>query len=357
MNNTQEKLFCKTGGCGAKIGPAALNRVLSKIEKHSDPNLLVGFDSADDAAVYKINEHEAFVQTLDFFPPMVDDPYTFGQIAAANALSDIYAMGATVKTALNIVCFPQDGDLNILGKIIMGGADKVSEAGGVLCGGHSINDNEIKYGLSVTGLIDPQCILRNNLPKVGDVLILTKPLGVGIVNCAKTAGLASKESIDAAIKNMTTLNKNAADVIKSIDKVHACTDVTGFGLLGHINEMLNNKTTNSLVVKIDSSKINFIQDSYDLAKDFLITAAGQRNRNSLGANVYFNIDDYAIEELLFDPQTSGGLLFSVAKSHKDEALQKLKDADVDAFCFGEIEKLKLNTRSKQDINIPKIIVT
>lgn len=225
----EEKIvFCKGGGCTAKLGPGALNRVLGKLPKAEDPNLLIGFDHSDDAAVYRLREDLAIVQTLDFFPPMVEDPYTFGQIAAANALSDIYAMGGEVKTALNIVCFPERMDLNILGQILLGGSEKVREAGGVLAGGHSIADQDVKYGLSVTGVIHPDKIFANNSCKEGDVLLLTKPLGVGIVCTASRVGEASKEAMALAVKSMTTLNKYASEIVRKY-RTHGCTDVTGFG--------------------------------------------------------------------------------------------------------------------------------
>ena len=212
---SDEILFCKGGGCTAKLGPGALERVLSLLPKRRDENLLIGFDSSDDAAVYRLTDELAIVQTLDFFPPMVEDPYTFGKIAATNALSDVYAMGGEVKTAMNIVCFPQSWDLNILGEIMRGGAEKVIEAGGVLVGGHSINDVDVKYGLSVMGIVHPDKIYPNNGGHPGDKLIVTKKLGVGIISTAHRVGEASQEAMDAAIESMTTLNKYAAQCCKS----------------------------------------------------------------------------------------------------------------------------------------------
>ena len=204
----KEIVFCKGGGCTAKLGAGVLNRVLEKLPKGPrDENLLIGYDSRDDAAVYKISDDAAFVQTLDFFPPMVEDPYVFGQIAAANALSDIYAMGGEVKTALNIVCFPETMDLNILGKIMQGGSEKVIEAGGTLAGGHSIQDTDVKYGLSVTGLVHPDKIYSNNGGHPGDVLILTKKLGVGIICTANRVGEAAEEEMGEAVASMTQLNR------------------------------------------------------------------------------------------------------------------------------------------------------
>lgn len=218
--------FCQGGGCTAKLGAGILSRVLERLPKGpEDPNLLIGYDSKDDAAVYKVSDDIAIVQTLDFFPPMVEDPYTFGKIAATNALSDIYAMGGEVKTALNIVCFPEQMDLNILGEIMRGGSEKVIEAGGTLAGGHSINDTDVKYGLSVTGVVHPDKIYPNNGGKPGDKLILTKKLGVGIISTANRVQEASEEAMAAAIESMTTLNKYASLICRKYD-IHACTDVT-----------------------------------------------------------------------------------------------------------------------------------
>lgn len=270
-------LFCSSGGCTAKLGPDILERVLSRIERGAaDPNLLVGFDSSDDAAVYRISDDVAVVQTLDFFPPMLEDPYVFGQIAATNALSDVYAMGGEVVSALNIVCFPQDEDLNVLGEIMRGGSEKVVEAGAVLCGGHSINDRDVKYGLSVNGVVHPDRIYKNNGGQAGDVLILTKKLGVGIMNTANRVGAASKEAMAEAITSMTTLNKYAAAISKKYT-VHACTDVTGFSFLGHLHEMLDKR----LWAVVDTLSIPYIKEAYTHAENFMITAAGRATATML----------------------------------------------------------------------------
>lgn len=325
--------FCKGGGCTAKLGPDLLSSVLDKLPKRKDSNLLVGFDCSDDAAVYKLTDNLAIVQTLDFFPPMIDDPYIFGQIAAANALSDIYAMGGEVKIALNIVCFPEKMDLNILGKIMQGGNEKVEEAGGILAGGHSINDEGVKYGLSVTGVIDPNKIYKNNGCQEGDLLLLTKPLGVGIVCTAHRVGKSSKESINLAIESMTTLNKYAAEIIQKYD-VHACTDVTGFSLLGHLNEM----TGDDFGADLDSLQIPYIPEALHYANDFFITAAAQRNRNHLANKVeFFNIP-FALEEILFDPQTSGGLLISLPPEHAKNALCEIEKLGLPCSIIGKITK-------------------
>ena len=328
-------VFCKGGGCTAKLGPGILSRVLERIPKKYDENLLIGFESSDDASVYKLTDDIAMVQTLDFFPPMVDDPYTFGKIAAANALSDIYAMGGEVKTALNIVCFPEQMDLNILGDIIQGGSEKVEEAGVVLSGGHSIMDQDVKYGLSVTGIINPNKIYQNNGCKVGDKLILTKPLGVGIISTANRVGEASKEAMDKAIESMCTLNKYAAEIIRKYD-VHACTDVTGFSLLGHLNEMVAGDCS----AVINSTKVPYIKEARQYADEFLLTAAAQRNRNFLQDKVLFNIDDFAMEEILFDPQTSGGLLIAVNPEDVEEIMKELETLSLPCGVIGEVVNQK-----------------
>jgi len=329
----EEKLvFCKGGGCTAKLGAGILERVLSRLPKGpQDPNLLIGYDSKDDAAVYRVSEDTAIVQTLDFFPPMVDDPYTFGQIAAANALSDVYAMGGEVKTALNIVCFPEKMDLNVLGEIMRGGAEKVMEAGGTLAGGHSIAGEEVKYGLSVTGVVHPDRIWPNNGGRPGDKLILTKRLGVGIVCTANRVGEASAEALDAAVASMTTLNKYAAACCRACD-IHACTDVTGFSFLGHLHEMMDGR----LSCHIHAKSVPVIPQALDYADEFLTTAAGQRNRNHTGPFVRFAGVPFAMEEVLFDPQTSGGLLIAVSADNAPGLWKELRDAGAPAAIVGEI---------------------
>lgn len=324
-------VFCKGGGCTAKLGPAVLSRVLSQIPKVKDENLLIGYDSSDDAAVYKLTEDLAIVQTLDFFPPMVDNPYIFGQVAAANALSDVYAMGGEVKTALNIVCFPEAMDLNVLGQILLGGGEKVREAGGVLAGGHSIADSDVKYGLSVTGVIHPEKIFANNRCEAGDVLLLTKPLGTGIVCTANRLGAASESAVDLAIKSMTTLNKYASEIIKKY-RVHGCTDVTGFGFLVHLCEML----THRFSAHIDASAIPYIPECPEYVEEFYLTAAGQRNRNHVEKQVQFVNCSFAIEEILFDAQTSGGLLVSMPPEDGEAALKELKALGLPCNIVGRV---------------------
>ena len=325
-------VFCKGGGCTAKLGAGTLSRVLGMLPKgKADENLLIGYDSKDDAAVYKISDDVAFVQTLDFFPPMVDDPYVFGQIAATNALSDIFAMGGEVKTALNIVCFPEDMDLNILGKIMQGGAEKVIEAGGTLAGGHSIADDGVKYGLSVTGVVHPDKIYPNNMGQPGDVLVLTKKLGVGIICTANRIGEASKEAMEEAITSMTTLNKTAAEISRDY-RVHACTDVTGFSFLGHLHEMMDGKHS----CRVYAEQVPIMKNALAYADEFYLTAAAQKNRNHVESFVKFEGISFAMEEVLFDPQTSGGLLLAVHPEDVKEMIARMKEANLPAAIVGEI---------------------
>ncbi len=332
--------FCRGGGCTAKLGAGILSHVLEKLPKGpADENLLIGYDSKDDAAVYKISEDTAIVQTLDFFPPMVDDPYTFGQIAATNALSDIYAMGGEVRTALNIVCFPENMDLNILGEIMRGGSEKVIEAGGILAGGHSIADSDVKYGLSVMGTVHPDRIYSNNQGRPGDRLILTKKLGAGIICTANRVQAASATAMQQAIASMTTLNKYAAEICRKYE-IHACTDVTGFGFLGHLHEMMDGKHS----CRIMAEKVPVFAEALDYADEFLLTAAGQKNRNFFGEYVVFENVTFAMEEVLFDPQTSGGLLIAAADREVQSLLAELRQAGLPAEEVGVITE-------KEDVEI------
>lgn len=332
MSQAEKIVFCTGGGCTAKLGAGVLSHILEKLPRgEKDPDLLVGYDSRDDAAVYRITEDIALVQTVDFFPPMVEDPYTFGQIAAANALSDVYAMGGEVKTALNLVCFPESMDLNILGEILRGGAEKVAEAGGILAGGHSIADSGVKYGLSVTGLVDPRHLYANDAGKAGDKLILTKALGVGLICTANRVGEADPEHLAAAIRSMTTLNRTAAQISRKY-RVHAATDVTGFSFLGHLHEMMGGK----LSCRVDARRVPVLPGAEKAAEDFLYTAAGQRNRNHTAPFVRFEGVPFAMEEVLYDPQTSGGLLFAVDPADANELERELQQAGLAARIVGEI---------------------
>ncbi len=323
---------CSSGGCGAKIGPADLRAFLRDLPVTDDPNLLVGFGGSDDAAVYRVSPELAMVSTVDFFPPMVDDPRLFGQIAAANALSDIYAMGATPLFALNLVCFPQKMDKAVLGEILTGGAEKIKEAGAALCGGHSIYDHEPKYGLAVTGQVHPDRILQNSTGRAGDALILTKPLGVGLVMSALRAGLATDEEYAAAAASMTRLNKYAAEKFRAFP-INACTDITGFGLLVHASEMAGSGHT----LTIDFDSLPLLPGALKYAEEYLATAAGQRNRNHLAAEADMAVPA-AAQEILFDPQTSGGLLISLPADRAEALCAAIRKDDPSAAIVGLVSE-------------------
>lgn len=322
---------CTSGGCGAKIGPGELSALLESIPRPTSPDLLVGFDSFDDAAVYRLDEERSLVSTVDFFSPMVEDPRIFGRIAAANALSDVYAMGGKPFLALNLVCFPEKMSKSILGEILAGGAEKVAEAEASIGGGHSIYDKEPKYGLAVTGIVPTKRIIRNNTPKAGHRLILTKPLGVGIVMAAARVGMASASAIDDTLVCMQRLNRYAAEKMAGYD-VSACTDITGFGLLSHLLEMCGETVS----AEIRADRLPFLEKAADYANEYLLTAAGQRNRNYFGENGAVDALAFAVQELLFDPQTSGGLLICVDSAQADALLAEIQIGDPRAEIIGEI---------------------
>lgn len=324
---------CTSGGCGAKIDPAVLRGVLENLPGFDCDRLLVGYDGADDAAVYKLNEETALVSTVDFFPPMVEDPYVFGQIAAANAMSDVWAMGGRVLYALNIVCFPQKGNIKQLGEMLKGGAEAVVEGGGVLCGGHSIYDSEPKYGLAVTGCVNPKAVLRNNTPKLGDCLILTKALGTGLVLAAARGGLAEEQQFEVAANSMRRLNKYAAEKLAAYP-VSACTDITGFGLCGHGLEMAGEDYT----LAIDLQSLPVLPGAVDFAGQYLATAAGVRNRAYAESKVDITGISAEMQEILFDPQTSGGLLISVPVQYAESLLNEIQADDPWAALIGQIER-------------------
>ncbi len=322
---------CTSGGCGAKIGPAELSGFLATLPKTADADLLVGFDHADDAAVYRLDDDTAIVSTVDFFPPMVEDPRLFGRIAAANALSDIYAMGGTPLFALNLVCFPQKLDKAILGDILAGGAEKVAEAGAALAGGHSIYDPEIKYGLAVTGRVRPDRVRLNRACRDGDCLILTKALGTGLVMAAARVGLASPERFAAATNGMTRLNRYAAEKMADFP-VNAVTDITGFGLMVHAAEMAGDDHT----LIIDFASLPILPGALEFAEAYLATAAGQRNRNHIAASVDVAALGPAEQEIVFDPQTSGGLLVSVPGDRAQELVDAIRRDDPAAAIVGQV---------------------
>lgn len=317
-----------------------MSQVLRHLPKTQDENLIVGLDTADDAAVYKINEELAIIQTLDFFTPVVDDPYTFGQIAAANSLSDIYAMGGDPKLCMNIVCFPDCLKPEVLTEILKGGYDKVKESGALLVGGHSVSDDEPKYGLSITGFVDPKKVLTNSNSKVGDVLIITKPLGLGIINTAIKGQIADDETYKIAVEVMTTLNKFGKEAIEGINGVNSVTDITGFGLLGHALEMAEGS---DVTININYKSIPLIKNSLEYARMGLVPAGTYANKTHIGDKVFFesNVPE-DIKDVLYDPQTSGGLMISVSKEDSEKVLERLKSSNLPYGIIGEVREYEKN---------------
>src|SRR5216684_158057 len=324
----------KAGGCASKLSPAALDTVLGKLARQHDPNVLVGFDHADDAGVYQIAPDQALVQTVDFFTPIVDDPYTFGQIAATNALSDVYAMGGKPLTSLALVCFPEKADLEILQQILAGGLAKMVEAGCTVIGGHSIRDEETKFGYSVTGLVHPKKVLANRGAEPGDVLILTKALGTGVISTAIKKGKAEPAWIEAAVQSMTTLNKKAAEFITENDvSVNAMTDITGFGLIGHAREMA---LASNVSLALHADRIPLLAGALECVRAGHIPAGLKNNREFAECLVEYDDgvpDD--IRTLLFDPQTAGGLLIAV-NTQGNDWVSKLNAAGIPAMQVGEV---------------------
>ena len=334
--DTQIKLtkLSSCAGCGAKVGAGTLSQLLGGLPTHNDPNLLVGFDRSDDAAVYQIDETTALVQTMDFFPPIVDDPFLFGQIAAANALSDVYAMGGEPKIALNMLCVPESMDKQAVQQILAGGYDKVYEAGAVIAGGHSIFDPVPKYGLSVTGFVHPKKLLKNCGALPGDVLILTKPLGVGVLTTARKAEMLSETGSRLVDGLMATLNKAARDVMVQY-RVHACTDVTGFGLMGHLSEMLQGSGASAT---LEAKELDILPEALEFARMGLLPEGMYRNRSF--AEKYVSADGVPLEvqDILFDPQTSGGLLMAVDPNDAPALLKALSGKVPSAQRIGTVSE-------------------
>jgi len=357
----------KAGGCASKLSPAVLDKVLGKLPRQHDPNVLVGFDHADDAGVYKIDPGTALVQTVDFFTPIVDDPYTFGQIAATNSLSDVYAMGGRPITALALVCFPANGELEILEQILAGGLSKMMEASCTVVGGHSIRDEETKFGYSVTGLIHPSRIFTNGGAQPGDRLLFTKSLGTGVISTANKNGTAKQSWIDAAVRSMTTLNKAAAEVIAvfcatatdhvaagsepalspakgpaqtehssaALDlPIHSLTDVTGFGLIGHAREMA---LASKVSLRFRINQIPLLEGALDCVRAGNLPGGLKNNRDF--AECVVGYEESIPEEfrtILFDPQTAGGLLIAVAPESLLHLIRALNVAGVPAVEIGEV---------------------
>ncbi|MDE7262969.1 MAG: selenide, water dikinase SelD [Oscillospiraceae bacterium] len=332
--------LAKCAGCGAKVGAGVLAQLLEGVKTRMDPNLLVGFDKSDDASVYKISDDLALVQTVDFFPPIADDPYLFGQIAATNALSDVYAMGGEPKLALNLLCVPKDMPGEAVHQILRGGYDKVYEAGCLITGGHSIFDDEPKYGLAVTGFVHPDRVLTNSGAQPGDVLLLTKPLGTGILTTAHKGGLASSEGMALVYRLMTTLNKSARDAMVR-RRVHACTDVTGFSLLGHLLEMTQGS---GVQAELAVGQIDLIPEAVELARMGILPEGMYRNRSFAEPHVDVGDTPLHLQDVLFDPQTSGGLLIAVDPADADALQDDLAACVPSAQRIGEIQPFQSGSR-------------
>lgn len=323
----------KAGGCASKLSPAILDVVLSRLSQPANPDVLVGFDKADDAGVVRLTRDLAIVQTVDFFTPMVDDPYTFGQVAATNALSDVYAMGGKPISALAMVCFPEQEDVSILERIMAGGLSKMVEAGCAVVGGHSIRDAEIKFGYAVTGTIDPARVLTNSGARAGDALVFTKAVGTGVISTAVKRNAAEPQWVEAAIRSMTTLNRLASEICLGHD-VHALTDVTGFGMLGHAREMA---LGSGVSLRLKASAVPLLPGALDCVERGFVPGGLNNNRNFVSSCVEIaaSVPD-CLQTILYDPQTAGGLLISIAAEKADALVSDLKKEGVGAERIGEV---------------------
>ena len=322
-------------GCGAKVGVGTLAQILKDLPVLKDERLIVGYDKSDDASVYVINEELAIVQTIDFFPPIVDDPFLFGQIAAANALSDVYAMGGEPRLAMNVMCVTNKMGKDAIYEILRGGYEKAYEAGTIITGGHTIEDPEPKYGLSVTGFVRPDRVLTNSSAREGDVLILTKPLGIGILTTSAKAEMVEAPLMDKIYAQMAQLNRTPRDIMVKYE-VHGCTDVTGFALLGHSCEMARGS---ELTIHIETEKVPYHKEAYELAEMGFIPAGAYRNRDFAERNVLVKGDvTRAMQDILYDPQTSGGLLMAVSEEDAQRLLSELKSSIPCAEVIGYVTK-------------------
>lgn len=332
---TQVKMtkLASCAGCGAKVGAGTLSKLLDGFRTHYDPRLIVGYDKSDDASVYYLDENTALVQTTDFFPPIVDDPYLYGQIAATNAISDIYAMGGEPKLALNIMCVTDAMDKHTVQEVLRGGYDKAYEAGIIITGGHTINGAEPIYGLAVSGFVHPDKVLTNSGAKPGDALILTKPLGIGILTTSAKADMVEKEVMDRIYAQMATLNKAARDIMVKYP-VHSCTDVTGFSLMGHGYEMAQGS---GVTLHIRSADVPYHPEAYELAQMGFIPAGAYRNRDFAEAGVKNAAGiSRALQDIFYDPQTSGGLLFALPEADAERCLAELKTVIPNAAIIGYV---------------------
>lgn len=309
----------------AKLAPGDLAQVLGKLPKQNNENVIVGFETADDAGVYRLNDETALVQTVDFFTPVADEPEIYGRIAAVNSLNDIYAMGGVPISALSLVCYPQKGDWEVLGQILLGGQKMLNEENVVVLGGHSVDDQEIKFGYAVTGIVDPKKVIKNSGAKKGDLLILTKPIGTGVISTAIKFGKASEKAKNAALDAMTKSAREASKLMQEIG-VNACTDITGFGLLGHAFEMAK---ASEVCFEIDSKKVPLLPEVMDLIEQKMLTRGDKNNRLYVGETLKFEESvSREMQSALFDPQTAGGLLISLEESKAETLMTKLSDAIV-----------------------------
>ena len=327
--------YAKTSGWAAKVGPDILDEVLSGLDNRTSisKDLLVGIETSDDAAVYRINDELALIETLDFFTPIVDDPFTFGKIAATNSLSDVYAMGGEPTMAMNIVCFPNCLPPKVLTEILRGGLEKMKEAECLLIGGHTVQDDEPKYGLSVSGFVHPKKVWKNSSAKVGDVLIITKPIGLGVINTAIKGGIATNEEIADATHTMETLNKYAKRAVENYT-INSCTDITGFGLMGHCYEMAKGSNT---TFELDSSNMPILKGALDYANMGLIPKGCYDNKKFVGNNYILENDiDESLLNVMFNPETSGGLLITVPENEVDDILEKLKEIPTRFAVIGRV---------------------
>ena len=323
--NARLTRLASCAGCGAKVGAGTLANLLADFRTRTDPKLVVGFDKSDDASVYVVNDETALIQTVDFFPPIVDDPYLFGQIAAANAISDVYAMGGEPKLALNVMCVTEAMEAAWIREILRGGYDKAYEAGVIISGGHTIRGSEPLYGLAVTGFARPDQIRRNDAARPGDALVLTKPLGVGILTTAAKAELVEPSLMDKVYRQMSTLNRDACRAMQRY-RVHGCTDVTGFGLMGHSCEMAQGS---GCTLHIEARKVPFHAEALELADMCLVPAGAYRNRDfAEGATSVQGKVSRTMQDILYDPQTSGGLLIAVDERDADTLRKEIPGAAI-----------------------------
>ena len=331
-NEVKLTKLASCAGCGAKVGAGTLCNLLAGFQTHYDPNLLVGYDKSDDASVYRVSDDLAIVQTTDFFPPIVDNPFMYGQIAATNALSDVYAMGGEPKLALNIMCIPEKMDKAPVQEILRGGYAKAYEAGAIITGGHTIHGAEPIYGLAVTGFVKPENVWTNSGAQPGDVLLLTKPLGIGILTTAAKAGLVEQPVLERIYRQMAALNKAARDIMLRYE-IHSCTDVTGFSLMGHSFEMAQGS---GMSLHIDSLSVPFHMEALEFADMGFIPAGAYRNRTYVEKGIR------ALEDIFYDPQTSGGLLISVAEKDAKDCLAALQAEIPNAAQIGYVTELHEN---------------